>query len=89
MSNVTASQFEAVRNVAVAALRLYQQHRSPGLYLQNLMPDHFSDEDFVTDDDVEKAINILNSINTDLFLKSDTDPEIGSTGWLNAALNFF
>jgi hypothetical protein len=82
---VTANQFEAARNIAVAALRRHQECAASSLSV--LMPDHFSSEDFVGEAEIEKAIDILNAIDADLFIESETDPDVGSVGWLNAALD--
>lgn len=85
-NRITANQFEAARKIAIAAMR--RQHSIA--YLKNLhilMPDHFSFEDYVGEVEIDQAIDILNAIDADLFIKPETDPDVGSVGWLNAALS--
>jgi hypothetical protein len=82
---VTANQFAAACSIAIAALR--RQQECVRINLSTLMPSHFDPEDTVGEGEIEKAIAILNAIDTGLFRQSETDPDIGSVGWLNAALD--
>ncbi len=84
-NSITANQFEAARTIAVAVMRF--QRECDGIDFHLVMSDHFSPEDYVNGVEIEQAIDILNAIDTGLFRQSETDPDIGSVGWLNAALD--
>jgi hypothetical protein len=89
MPKVSSQQVAAALTIAIASLRHSQEClENWKTELQVLTPDHFDGDASVGSAEIDRAIDILNSLSD--VLDSDSNvPEVGAPGWLNAAISSY
>lgn len=89
MPKLTSQQVAAALTIAIASLHHTQECiEEQKTSLESLTPDHFDGDAHVGSSEIDRAIDILNSLSD----TSDSDsniPEVGAPGWLNAAIDSY